>query len=501
MSPKTELNVSFVKPEAFNLRQMVELPLVSRLVRLINRWRASCRYAREFVKWRVFAPVSAALYCSAVNHLSRWPLIGTEKQTMWRATEPRRIVYYLWSFPTLSETFIQRELAALIKAGISVQVVAHRVEDEELLGRDARALMERTRYLDRLGRPELARYAWSLFCQRPLVVINVFLYILFCKYDSRKSLALDLDIFARAVYLAGLLKVSGANHVHAPWASIDAFVALLAATLLNIPYTVQARAYDIHRHSSAVGLPLKLANAEFVVTNSRYNEAILRSLLPSGTEGKIRTIYNGIDLSHFQPHQRVPRPETGVKLLSVGDLVEPKGFEYLIRACKILRERGYTVRCEIIGGKVAAETNYYIELMKLRKALGLEEEVVFLGRQPFHRVLEKYQAADVFVLPAVTAKHGGRDITPNVLIEAMAMKLPVVSTTSGAIPEIVENGVSGILLPPRDADALAATIIRLIENASFRVELGKNARKRIEERFDIGKNVANFVDLFSRGLC
>jgi glycosyltransferase involved in cell wall biosynthesis len=224
-------------------------------------------------------------------------------------------------------------------------------------------------------------------------------------------------------------------------------------------------------------------------------------LLPSGREGKVRKIYNGIDLSRFQPRARAQRAENTVKLLSVGDLVEPKGFEYLIKACKSLKERGYTVRCRIIGGRLAAESNYYIELMKLHKALSLEREVVFLGRQPFDRVLEEYQDAEIFVLPAVTAKHGGRDITPNALIEAMAMKLPVVSTLSGAIPEIVENGVSGILLPPRDEEALVQAIVGLVGNESLREQLGNHARKSVEERFDIGKNISDFVTLFTRGVC
>ena len=499
MSTPTELKIWFVKPD--HLRQVFELPLASRLLRLIIRWRALFRYGREFIKWRVLAPVATTFYRSMVNHLSRAPLVRSQSQTRRPAARARRIVYYLWSFPTLSETFIQREIGALIKAGMPLEVIAHEVEDLELLGHDARALMERTHYLTKIDRRTAIGYAWNLFWRRPLGFINFFFYIVGSRYDGRKCPAMDRDVLGRAVHLATVLREKEADHVHAPWASTDAFVALTAARLLEISYTVQARAYDIHRHTSAVGLPLKLAHADFVVTNSSYNEAILRSLLPCGMGGKVRKIYNGIDISRFQPRARAPRAENGVKLLSVGDLVEPKGFDYLIRACKILKERGYTVRCRIIGGRLTAEINNYIELMKLRKALRLEEEVLFIGRQPFDRVLEEYQDADIFVLPAVTAKHGGRDITPNALIEAMAMKLAVVSTTSGAIPEIVQNGVSGILLPPRDAGALAATIIQLIENPLFRVELGNNARKRIEERFDSGKNVAHFVGLFRRGLC
>jgi len=496
---KAAIKMPFVEPDAWG--QTVRLPFVSRLLRLLKRCHRSARFAREFVKWRMLAPVATALYRSVVDHLSRSSLVRANLQTIQPAGQAKRIVYYIWSFPTLSETFIQREVAALIKAGVPVEVVAHEIEDRELLGHEARALMLRTHYLPNIDRRVAIRYAWGLFRRRPLGFINLLFFIVGSRYDGRKSPALDRDMFGRAVHLAAVLSEQEADHVHAPWASSDAFVALAAARLLKITYTVQARAYDIHRHTSKIGLPLKLEHAAFVATNSSYNQAVLRSLLPAGSGGKVRRIYNGIDISRFQPRHREPRPDAGVKLLSVGDLVEPKGFEYLIKACKSLKDRGYTVRCRIIGGRLAGESNYYIELMKLRKALALEEEVLFLGRQTFDRVLQEYQDAEIFVLPAVTAKHGGRDITPNAVIEAMAMKLPVVSTLSGAIPEIVENGVSGILLPPRDEEALVQAIIGLSENESLREQLGNNARERVEERFDIDKNVADFVALFTRGLC
>jgi glycosyltransferase involved in cell wall biosynthesis len=483
---------AFIKGNRFDLRRVGQTPLVSRLRTLAGK-------AAKFLKWRVLAPAWATLYRSIVNHLSCWRLDWVEKRPRARAHRPRRIVYYLWSFPILSETFIQRELAALMKAGVSVEVVAHTPEDRELLGSDATALMERTRYLDEIGWGKLARYAWYFFQRRPLVFINVLLYIVSCKYDARKSPALDLDVFARAVYLARVLRAKGAHHLHAPWASLDAIVALAAARLLKIPYTVHARAYDIHRHSSAVGREVKFMKASFIVTNSKYNESAIRSLLPASGEKKIHIMYDGIDLTPFKPRQTAPRNGAPVKLLSVADLVEPKGLEFLIEACRIIKERGYGVTCELIGGRVAAETNYYIRLQKTRKRLGVENEVVFLGRRPFADVLKKYGEADIFVLPAVTASHGGRDITPNAIIEAMAMKLPVVSTRSGAIPEVIEDGVSGILVPPRDAGALADAIIHLLADPALMRRLGDNARARVEKQFDIDKNVGQLAALFREG--
>jgi len=141
--------------------------------------------------------------------------------------------------------------------------------------------------------------------------------------------------------------------------------------------------------------------------------------------------------------------------------------------------------------------NYYLRLHKLLRSLKLEDTVQLLGRQPFDSVLERYRDCEIFVLPAVTASHGGRDITPNVLIEAMAMALPVVSTHSGAISEIIDDGVNGILVPPRDALSLANVILRLHQDPLLAQELGRNARNKVAARFDIRKNVNQFVKIFT----
>jgi len=299
--------------------------------------------------------------------------------------------------------------------------------------------------------------------------------------------------------LAAILEEQRINHVHAPWASMDAFVAQVAARLLNIRYTVQGRAYDIHRNSSVACLPAKLANADLVITNARYNESVIRPLLPRGSEHKLRVIYEGIDLDRFRPASDKKARASALRILSVANLVEAKGLEYLIMACKILKDRGLAIKCQIIGSWMASNMNCYIALQKLRRDLALQRDVAFLGAQPFDRVLAKYEEVDVFVLPSVIAEDGSGDVTPNVLIEAMAMKLPVVSTRSRGIPELVEDGVSGVLVEPRDAEALAQAIARLAQDEELRAALGSNARERVEQRFDVSKNIAEFARLF-RGL-
>ena len=207
-------------------------------------------------------------------------------------------------------------------------------------------------------------------------------------------------------------------------------------------------------------------------------------------------IYNGLDLRHFVPGNTARNRSEEVKILSVARLIEPKGLVYLLGACRILKEKGYRFHCEIIGGQVEAYLAYYVLLKKLHREFGLGEWVKFSGAQPFNDVLERYKISDIFVLPCVTGQDGSRDITPNVLIEAMAMKLPVISTKATAIPEIVDDGVNGFLVQPNDEQALAEALMKLMDDVNLRKRLGENGRRKVEERFDINKNVYQWADCF-----
>jgi glycosyltransferase involved in cell wall biosynthesis/GT2 family glycosyltransferase len=452
---------------------------------------------RNFIVRRVLTPIFDQIYVLKDDKFSWWPinLFNYKKRDM--PIKEKRIAYYIWHFPVPSQTFIQREIAALRKSGLSVEVFADASEDIELLDEKAKSLINSTFYLFPIDEKLLLRYKRYFFLKNPLLFFNLFLYVVFHKYDTHKTFKEDTSIFSKAVYLAGLLKDNNINHVHSPWADRCAFIALIASKLSGASYSVQGRAHDIHRKTYLHAFPEKFDNAEFVITNTQYNKVYLKSSLNSQNGRKIYTIYNGLNLVQFIPHHKQENISKQTRILSVARLIEQKGLVYLLKACKILRERGYSFRCEIIGGpEEPLYINYYLALRKLHRQLGLEECVFFLGAQSIDNVLEEYSNAHIFVLPCVIAEDGSRDISPNSLIEAMAMKLPVISTNVTGIPEIVEDGVSGILVPPHDENALAGAIVKLIENDNLRMELGKNARKRVEERFDIDKNIVKYVALF-----
>ncbi len=496
-------DIHFVKQKKYNVNRLMIVGLYyvlrpHKTIYFIKRIIGIPRKVSSFIIRHVLVPIFKNIYNSTVNHFSWWPINLFYFKRGNKLIKEKRIAYYLWHFPTLSQTFIQREVAALKKSGLSVEVVADASEGLGLLDGNAKSLIKDTYYLLPVDEKLLLRYKKYFFFKNPLLYLNLFFYVVSRKYGNYKTFKEDTFVFLRAVYLAGVLKDKNINRIHSPWADRCAFISLIASKLLGVPYTVQARASaDLYRKITSYALQEKFENAEFIVTNTRYNESYIKSFLNDRDWGKINTIYNGINLEQFKPKQENENISKQMRILSVARLAEEKGLIYLLKACKILKDRGYLFRCEIIGGtQEPLYTNYYIELKKLHKELGLKEYVFFSGAQPFNKVLEKYKSTDILILPCVISKDGSNDITPNALIEAMAMKLPVISTNITGIPEIMENGVCGILVPPNDENAISEAVINLIKDCDLGKELGGNARKKVEERFDINKNIVQYVELF-----
>lgn len=409
----------------------------------------------------------------------------------------KRIAYYLWRYPIVSETFIQREIVALKKAGLNLFVVADSVDEFERINPVLNTLISETLYLLPLNIIKLFYFVIMYLIKNPFKYISTFYYVYKEKYDCNKALKQDITIFFKAVYFSAILRENEIYHIHSPWSDVNSFIALVASKLTGLPLSIQARAHDIHRKDSAFALSEKFGNSKFIVTNTRYNEKYIKEILEPSQWNKIKLIYNGIDLDNFNPGKRKLKNNKEIYLLCVARLIPQKGLTYLLKAFDIIKKKGFNFKCKIIGGTEEPRyRDYYHNLLQLNKDLGLEEYVFIEGVKPFEYTLQQYNNADIFVLPCIIAEDGSRDIIPNVLIEAMAMKLPVISTTVTGVPEIVDNEQNGILVSPNDEKELADSIIRLIENVKLRHKLGEKARFKVEQRFDINKNIQSYIDLF-----
>jgi len=245
---------------------------------------------------------------------------------------------------------------------------------------------------------------------------------------------------------------------------------MMAADLIGIPWSVTIHSYDLYVETAL--LPAKLRSAAFVATVSNLNVNYLRDNFPAAEGCNLHVVRCGIDLEDFLPR---PQPEnTRPVILGIGRLVELKGFQTLIEALAVLRNRGINAQCFIAGEGPEKE-----RLQRLVEQLGLQDAVYLPGRLMQNDLREYYKRADVLAQPSCVREY--QDNIPVVLIEAMAMTIPVVSTNISAIPELVRDGETGLLVEPENPQTLAAALERLIGDKAFAQSLGQAGRRLVKE--------------------
>jgi glycosyltransferase involved in cell wall biosynthesis len=396
-------------------------------------------------------------------------------------------------FPSLTTTFIYREVLALRNSGMNI--VTHSIWKPSLenLSGEAKGLVADTCYVFPLSVKLFLRANIHFMTRNPVRYMGTLCLVLIQPRESFKKKLRTLAHFGEGVYLAYQMKMRGIRHVHASFAH-TAGVALIISNLLRIPFSFSAHAVDIYARNRIL-IPLKLRRAKFVITISNYNRSYLSRLAGNtDVQRKIHIIRYGVDVSAFSPQPRKEESATPV-ILSVGRLVEKKGFPYLVGACKILVERKYKFHCQIIG-----DGPQRLLLEDLIRTNGLSEYINLVG-VVFQEKLKDYLGkADFFVLPCVVSKDGDRDGIPNVLIEAMAMEIPVISTLVSGIPELITHGKEGLLVPEKDETALADAMAFLLEKGDIRGQMGEAGRKRVEADFDISKTSAQLSEIFKKEL-
>lgn len=311
-------------------------------------------------------------------------------------------------------------------------------------------------------------------------------------FQSRSLMVLlkNLAIYLKGLWLARLARRWKADHIHAQWAAVAATMALIASEVSGIPWSFTARRYDIVENNL---LSLKLVHASFIRLISRSGLEMVKELGLEVPDDKILILHVGV---HRPTHFQVPRDQreevNAPIILCPANLLPVKGHKYLIEAFAILRERGVEVELRLAGqGKLRQELQEQVE------ALGLSDRVDFLGQIPHLELLDLYNQGKIaiVVLPSVDLGNGLHEGIPVSLIEAMAYGIPVISTVTGGIPELLEGG-AGLLVPPEDPVALANAIERLVKDPRLRKQLGEAGQKRVEDSFAIESVVAELVRRF-----
>ena len=419
--------------------------------------------------------------------------------------------YVLKSYPRMSETFIANEIYLLEKQGLRLRLFSIL----DLSDPRRHAVVDATRapvdYLPqvtslneapflvwlRRNAPKFFSCHWRLLKARPVNYALTLLAALRLAFKHRQAPWKPETSFVKEFLQAGaiarrVLEAGSIRHLHAHFCHSATTVAMFASRLCGLPFSFTAHAKDIYVRALNPGdlLQNKLRRAKFAVTCVKANQEHLASLGLKGTP--IYNIYHGLDTRQFAPRAYAEEEPARRLLLSVGRLVEKKGFPVLIEACRLLKDRGYRFQCQIIGGAGPCAQR----VASLIQELGLEDIVALRPAVTQEELREIYRQATLFVLPCQIADNNDRDGIPNVLVEAMASGLPVVSTNISGIPELIEHGVNGLLTPQKDARALAGAIAQLLDTPALRRELGARAREKVCRSFDAESNILALHRLF-----
>jgi glycosyltransferase involved in cell wall biosynthesis len=262
--------------------------------------------------------------------------------------------------------------------------------------------------------------------------------------------------------------------------------------LLGISYSFTAHARDLYQLAQPA-LAERTAAASAVITCCSANVVYLQQVTPASAQAKVRLIHHGVNLEKFKPAPRMERLAASPLILSVGRLVEKKGFPDLLHACQRLKQAGHRFRCLIYGDGPLQR-----ELATLIEQLGLADDVRLAGACTQEALLPIFQQADIFVLTPYVTEDGDRDGVPNVLVEAMACGLPVVSTTAGSIPDLVIHDHNGMLAAPHDIQSIASGLATLLCDEPRRKRLGAAARHTVVEHFDLSRAAQQLAALFEQ---
>jgi len=400
-----------------------------------------------------------------------------------------RIAFVLKGYPRLSETFIAQEIAALERRGLDVLIVSLRRPTDARRHPVHEEIRASILYLPEYLLLEPLRVFRAWIRQRKT-----------SRYRNTRNLWLRdlardptpnrMRRFGQALVLADELP-GDVRRLHAHFLHTPASVARYAAVLRGLAWSGSAHAKDIWTTPEWEKRE-KLASCEWLVTCTAANHAHLAALAPPD---RVELVYHGLDFSRFPSIERNSRnkgenPADPVVILSVGRLVEKKGTDVLLAALARLPRSLHWRLVHAGGGPLAAR------LARLAAKLGIAARVEWRGARTQTELLADYRNADLFALASRVARDGDRDGLPNVLAEAQSQGLACIATRVSGIPELIEEGVSGVLVAPEAPDELALALAALIADPARRRALGEAGRRRVADHFALEANIGRLARKF-----
>ena len=380
-----------------------------------------------------------------------------------------RILYVTSSLPYgPGEAFVIPEVTALRRRGHELTVVPVHGRGP-VLHEDARAVLD-TSLEPSLVSISIVRGAARQVARRPGASLRAVRLVLASR--SLRILLKNLAVLPKALWLGLEAERRGIDHIHAHWGATSSTLALIAGRLAGVPWSVTVHRWDIEEDNL---LAVKARRASFVRTINELGLRKLAAVTGDASTGAF-VLHMGVDV----PADVAP-PATDRRILAAASLREVKGHAYLLEAASLLRRRGIDFRLDCIGDGPLRP-----QLERLLGELGLEEHVTLLPALSHSDLLERLAAGTwaAAVLASVVTPAGEHEGIPVSLLEAMSVGVPAIGTETGGIPALLADG-AGVLVPERDAAALADALERVLDDAGLRAELGAAGRRRVEEHFDV----------------
>ena len=412
----------------------------------------------------------------------------TKRNAPQPSAEPAPIAVLLSRFPSVTETFILRELIEMERRGQRVRLVPMIKESPPVIHEEAKPWTARALYTSFLS-PKVWLANVRTVMRQPIRYWGLLLRLMSGTVASPSTFVRTLAVFPKSVFIAEQLRREGVRHIHAHYATHPATMALIVATLAPITFSFTVHAHDIQVDRSL--LRWKLREARFIRSISDFNRRFLEKLYPREATGKIEVIHVGIEPERYKTTS--PAEAAAPLILCVAAHKPYKGLPVLIEACRMLRGAQMKFRCEVIG-----HGPMHDELQRMIDDKGAGEVIALVGPKPQDEVARKMAEAAFFVLPSIVADDGQMEGIPVSLMEAMASGRAVISTSISGIPELVDDGVNGLLVPPADALALAHAMRSLLESPERAREMGERGRRKVRAEFELGETVSRLIARLER---
>jgi glycosyltransferase involved in cell wall biosynthesis len=403
---------------------------------------------------------------------------------------PRKRLAYLMSiYPAVSHTFFLNEITALRRLGFAIDTASIN-RPEQAAGASALEASEResTFCIKAISPARAVMVLLRILLSRPGVVLRGLCAALSLDSFNLKATVYALFYLAEALLLGDWLRRRGHNHLHIHFGGPVATVGMLTAVAWKISYSLMIHGPDEFYDVEKSYLRQKVQNARFVLCISDYSRSQVMKVSTPEHWSKFHVVRLGVDLRTFEPVAQSSRGSS-LELVCVGRLVSAKGHAILLRAFADLRRQGHDLRLRLIGhGAGRCEIEDFVAHEKLNDCVILE------GALNHEATRQKLMRADIFVLASFA------EGVPVALMEAMAMEIPCVSTFVAGIPELIRDGIDGLLVPPSSASALSAALERLIGDAELRRRLGVSARRQVDQLYNLEKNTQLLASVLDAGL-